>query len=369
MPTRTDHDLWLEHWQDEADAAFLYRVLVEAEPDPKRRDIYARLAAIEDRHASLWRQQLEGAGIDPGAARPSPRARLLAWTARHFGPGVLTRMLLREEGREVKGYMDMYEATGAGVARETALQLARESAHHAETLGGLAGRSGEPWHQMESGGYLRNIVYGFNDGLTANFGLVAGVIGADVAPQMVLFSGVAGMVADALSMGSSGYLAAKSQLEVYAHEIAMERDEIRMMPEVEQQEIALIYEAKGIARPEAARMAAEIMKDPEQALAEQVHGELQIGAQHATPLREGWVTGVATAVGASLPVAPFLFLHGPAAVWTAFGVAMISHFAVGAARSIFTGRGVLRSGVDMFVVGLGVAAVGYVVGDLLARLL
>src|SRR5206468_3133778 len=100
----------------------------------------------------------------------------------------------------------------------------------AETLGGMAGRSGEPWHRTESGGFLRNVVYGFNDGLTANFGLVAGVIGAAVAPHVVAVSGVAGMIADALSMGSSGYLAAKSEREVYAHEIEMEREEIKMMP-------------------------------------------------------------------------------------------------------------------------------------------
>jgi VIT1/CCC1 family predicted Fe2+/Mn2+ transporter len=68
-------------------------------------------------------------------------------------------------------------------------------------------------------------------------------------------------------------------------------------------------------------------------------------------------------VGAVIPVAPFFLLDGPAAMWTAFGGAMLSHFAVGAARSFFTGRGMLRSGIDTFAVGLGVAAVGYVVGD------
>src|SRR5207244_10351002 len=85
----------------------------------------------------------------------------------------------------------------------------------------LAGRASEPWHKTGSGGFLRNVVYGFNDGLTANFGLVAGVIGADVAPHIVPVSGLAGMIADALSMGASGYLAAKSEQEVYAHEISV----------------------------------------------------------------------------------------------------------------------------------------------------
>lgn len=369
MPHRSTIETYLEHWQDEADAAFLYRLLADAEPAPERQDVYRRLAAVEDRHAALWRQLLADAGVECGAAQPSRRARFLAWTARRFGPGVLTTLLLREEGREVKGYMDLYRATAPGAAKDISLTLAKESAEHAETLGGLAGKSGEPWHQMESGGFLRNVVYGFNDGLTANFGLVAGVIGASVAPHVVLLSGVAGMVADALSMGSSGYLAAKSEQEVYAHEIAMEADEIRLMPEVETEELALVYEAKGIARAEARRMAADVMKDPQRALEEKVREELKIGAQHSTPLREGWITGTATAVGAFIPVAPFLLLHGAGAIWTAFAVAMASHFGVGAARSVFTGRGIIRSGLDMFVVGLGVAGVGYLVGDLIAKLL
>ncbi len=102
-------------------------------------------------------------------------------------------------------------------------------------------------------------------------------------------------------------------------------------------------------------------------LDEQVKEELKIGEAHTTPLKEGWITGSATAVGAVIPVAPFLLFEGQIAIWTAFAIAMLSHFAVGAARSVFTGRSVIRSGIDMFVVGLGVAGVGYVVGDLVAK--
>jgi len=105
------------------------------------------------------------------------------------------------------------------------------------------------------------------------------------------------------------------------------------------------------------------------ALGEQVRDELKIGEAHSTPFREAWITGVATAVGAFIPVFPFLVLQGRVAIWLAFSIAMVSHFAVGAARSFFTGRGVIRSGIDMFVIGMGVAAVGYLVGDLVAKTL
>src|SRR5437667_9344289 len=211
----------------------------------------------------MWDQLLRDHGHRVGRPRPSLNARLRAWFGRRFGPNYLLPLLLREEGQEVKGYMDLHQQARFDDAREVSLKLAKESAAHAETLAGLAGRAAEPWHKTGSGGFLRNVVYGFNDGLTANLGLVAGVIGAEVAPHIVLVSGIAGMIADALSMGSSGYLAAKSELEVYAHEIAMEKEEIRIMPEVEQEELTLVYRAKGSEAGIARKMAAEVMRSEE----------------------------------------------------------------------------------------------------------
>jgi len=358
---------WRHHLQHEVDAGYLYRTLAELEPDPKRRDVFEHLAVVEDRHAVLWRGLLAEHGVEVAAPPPSRGARFHAWWARRWNPALLLALRMREEGQGVKEYLGLSRRSEVPAAREAALTVAREEAEHAQALGRLAGVEGEPWHRTASGGFLRNLVYGFNDGLTANFGLVAGVIGASVAPHVVVVSGVAGMIADALSMGSSGYLAAKSEREVYQHEIDMEREEIRMMPDVEQEELALLYQAKGVEREQAQRMARDVMADPERALGEKVREELKIGEAHTTPLKEGWITGSATAVGALIPVAPFFLLEGQAAIWTSFAIAMLSHFAVGAARSVFTGRGVIRSGMDMFVVGLGVAAVGYLVGDFVAK--
>jgi VIT1/CCC1 family predicted Fe2+/Mn2+ transporter len=367
-----DLDVFHHHWQDEADAAYLYRLLSAAETEEKKSDLYRRLAEVEDRHVQIWAGLLREHGREPGSFRPSARTRLLAGLGKVFGPGFLLPMLLAEEGREVKGYLDMHRRTARGAPGATeSLTLARESAEHASTLNTISGKSGEPWHRTESGGFLRNVVYGFNDGLTANFGLVAGVIGASsqTAHHTVIVAGVAGLIADALSMGSSGYLAAKSEQEVYANEIAMERDEIALMPDVERDELALIYEAKGMNADSAHALATEVMADPERMLDEQVQEELGIGEPHMSPLREGWVTGIATAVGAFIPVFPFLIWSGMTAVVVAFTVAMASHWIVGAARSVFTGRSVFRSGLDMFVIGLGVAIVGYFVGERVARLI
>jgi VIT1/CCC1 family predicted Fe2+/Mn2+ transporter len=358
------------HWQDEADAAYLYRLLAAAEPDPKKKDVYSRLADVEDRHVVVWTDLLTTHGHAPGKFRPSGRARLLATLGRWFGPSFLLPMLLEEEGREVKAYLDMHRDTPRGApGGPEALLLARESAEHATTLGAIAGKGGEPWHKTSSGGFLRNVVYGFNDGLTANFGLVAGVIGAATVNQhqAVVVAGVAGLIADALSMGSSGYLASKSEREVYDYEISMEKTEVELMPEIERDELAIIYETKGMDRDAAHSLATRVMGDPHLMLKEQVQEELKIGEFSMSPLREGWITGLATAFGAAIPVFPFLVWQGTTAIVIAFAVAMLSHFLVGAARSVFTGRSVFRSGLDMFVVGVGVAAVGYFFGGWVGR--
>ena len=368
--TPIDLDNWKHHLQDEIDAAYLYRNLAQVEKDEARRDIYLRLAIVEDKHVRQWRNLLQEAGekIDLEQA-PSTRAKVMRWLAKQFGPGFIAPSLLAEEGREVKNYLKLAAEMPQQNAREMATEIARESAHHAGTLSQMLNKSGEPWHAVSSGGMVRSVVYGFNDGLTANFGLVAGVLGASVNEHALLVAGAAGMIADALSMGSSGYLAAKSEAEVYEHEIALEREEIRLMPEVEMEELALIYEAKGMNATRAEEMARNMLATPEQMLQEKIREELAISPATLTPLKDGLVTGLATAFGALIPVMPFFIFDFAIAIWISFATSMLAHFGVGAARSFFTGRGIFRSGFDMFIVGLGVAAVGYVSGDLLSRFL
>ena len=359
--------IWKRHLQDEVDAGFLYSVFAGLESDSKRKDILSGLAGVENRHVIRWREMLATYDVKVRRQRPTLKARLMAWYARRFGSEFPLSQMLSEEAGEVKDYLTLHRNSILADVKETALILARESAMHTESLQELTGTTEEPWHKTESGGMVGNIVYGFNDGLTANFGLVAGVIAATSDVSTILVTGIVGTVADALSMGASGYLAAKSEQEVYEHEIEVEREEIRLMPDLEEEELALIYAARGVPEEQARELAKEVMSDPERALGEKIQTELKIGEIYATPFKEGWITGLATAIGAFIPVAPFLFIEGMLAIWISFALAMMSHFAVGATRSLFTGRGLFRSGIDMFVVGLGVAGVGYLVGEILER--
>ncbi|CAA9297605.1 MAG: hypothetical protein AVDCRST_MAG40-138 [uncultured Gemmatimonadaceae bacterium] len=163
-------------------------------------------------------------------------------------------------------------------------------------------------------------------------------------------------------MAASGYLAATSQREVDANEVNVQRAELLLWPEREEAYLATLYQEKGLSPAEAATAAHRVMGDEEVALRELAREKLGISGEAESPVREGAVTGLATTVGAFVPLVPYLFGGGVVAAAVSFALAMAAHFAVGAARSAFTGRGWFRSGFDMFAVGLGVAAVGYVVG-------
>ncbi len=360
---------WDHHYRDERDAAYLYRALASVEKTPELSGLFGKLAVVEDRHVQRWEELFRSSGRPLPAYKTAGRTRLLAWAARRFGTSLVLPMMLAEEGREVQAYLGLARHSQHRETHAAALEIANDSAVHARELSVAMGRDGEPWHVGGSGGYLRSVVYGFNDGLTANFGLVAGIVGADVAPHIVIISGVAGAIADALSMGSSGYLAAKSEAEVHAHQIEIERQEMKLMPDLEEEELAVIYEAKGLSPERARETARAIMLEPPRALETMVREELNIHPAELAPLRDGVVTGTATAIGAFIPIVPFLVLDYWPAIWTSLVLSMGAHFAIGAARSLFTGRGIWSSGRDMFLVGFGVAAVGYVLGELITRLL
>src|SRR5437870_11053559 len=280
---------WTEYYRDEMDAAWLYRALARVESNPQRRAIFDNLAKVEDEHVERWRALFHEHGGEVPMHSPSIRSRLLAGIARFFGSGAVLPLIIAEESREVGSYLRLARGATDKTTHDTAVAIATESAEHAQHLSASIGREGEPWHGLAAGGYLRSMVYGFNDGLTANFGLVAGVIGASVAPHLVIVTGLAGAMADALSMGSSGYLAAKSEAEVSARQIAIEREEIRLMPDLEERELAIILEAKGLTTERATETARAMMDDPKQALETKVQEELRIQPQTVTPLADGLV--------------------------------------------------------------------------------
>jgi VIT1/CCC1 family predicted Fe2+/Mn2+ transporter len=213
---------------------------------------------------------------------------------------------------------------------------------------------------------LRAAVFGANDGLVSNLSLVMGIAGASSDNKLIVLAGIAGLLAGAFSMAAGEYISMQSQREMFEQQIAVEREEMRVMPEIEQEELAAIYRAKGVAPADAKRIAAQLMEDPVKALDTKVREELGLDPDQ---LGSSW--GAATysfvtfAIGAAIPLVPFLITSGQTAFVVSLGLAFVALFAVGAGVSIVTGKGVLFSGTRQVIIGAAAAAVTYGVGSLI----
>lgn len=194
-----DLDLWRKSWQEEVDAHYLYQILEKTVSEERDRKLYRELGGLEAEHVDAWENLIREKNVALGARKPTFKSRLLAWAAGRFGPGFLRQYMAAWEGREVREYLLLHQHAKQPETRALAKQLAMDSAEHEQLQ--TDDDSKESWHSAESGGMLRNVIYGFNDGLTANFGLIAGMVGAGAQPHLVVVSGMAGVLADALSMG------------------------------------------------------------------------------------------------------------------------------------------------------------------------
>src|SRR5438309_4464047 len=247
-----DHDAaarYRANLQGEVDSAALYRVLAEAETDPRLKDVYGRLAAVEEGHAEFWRKQLDRIGAHAGRLGLGWRTRALAWLARRFGPQFVLPTVNTLEQRDVGQYDAQAEAVAGGLPAAERSHARVVQAIESSTPGGLQGSALarlEGRHRAIGGNALRAAVLGANDGLVSNLSLVMGIAGAAVAEKTILLTGLAGLVAGASSMAMGEWLSVNSARELAQKQIAVEADELARMPVEEEQELALIYEAKGL---------------------------------------------------------------------------------------------------------------------------
>jgi VIT1/CCC1 family predicted Fe2+/Mn2+ transporter len=337
----------LESWGEEKESAYLYRVLAQSEATADRRGLFARLAEEAEKQAAIWEHQARQAGKTlPPAYLPTFRARLVARLVRRFGARRMRAVLA---AMKVRG-MSIF-----GEAEEHSMPTSLEE----------VGRR----HRTSGAGSLRAAVFGVNDGLVSNASLILGVAGATGVGdhgQFIVVSGVAGLLAGACSMAAGEYISIRSQREMFERQIAIERDELNQYPVEEAAELALIYEARGLEKADASRMATSIVANPERALETLAREELGLDpGELGSPWGAGASSFAAFAVGALVPLAPFLLSGGPPALRAAIVVTAVSLFAVGAAISLFTGKSALWSGGRMLLIGGGAAAITYAIGRLL----
>jgi len=365
-----DVDRYRDNFTDEINSAYLYRVAADLEEDETLSGVYLRLAETEERHAALWAEQLTAAGASVPDREPELRSRILAWLARRMGPSVVTQLMASTEMSERAMYDDQPEAAGTSLPADERshaiiLDALREGSSKGVRGGVLARLEGR--HRAVGGNALRAAVLGANDGLVSNTSLVMGVAGAAFSATAVLLSGLAGLLAGAISMALGEWLSVQSSRELHRAQIETEREEILAMPEEEPEELALIYHAKGMAPEEATKAAKDVMADAEAFLDTKVPEELGIDPEElgGSAWEAAGTSFFLFATGAIIPVIPFFFAAGNTAVLLSLGLAAIGLFLLGAATALVTGTGVLRTGTPALLLGLTAAGATYGVGSLL----
>jgi vacuolar iron transporter family protein len=356
--------------RDEIQSAYLYRTLAAVEPDPQKHGIYAKLAAVEEKHAETWRENLRRIEAEVPEFRPGLKTRLLVLLARRFGPGFVLPALNTMEKTGGNAYDGQPEALALGMpaAERT----------HAKVIGAMAGGTTgsaiarfEGKHRSMGGNALRAAVLGANDGLVSNLSLVMGVTGAAGGGRIVLLTGMAGLIAGACSMAMGEWLSVNSARELYGHQAAGEAEELQQNPEEEREELALIYQAKGLSEKEAGELAGRLMANQDTALDTLLREELGLdpaelgGSPYAAA---GW-SFLLFAAGALVPVAPFLLLQGPAATIASLICSALALAGIGAGTSLFTGRSAAFSAARQIAIGVAAAAVTYGAGALAGTVL
>ncbi len=370
MPEENSRQRYTANLQGEVDSASLYRALAQTEKNPELAQVYARLGAVEEAHGEFWKRKIGAIGQRVPSLRPSFRTRGLAWLARRFGPAFVLPSINKLEQLDSGTYDTQPEAVAGG------LPAAERS--HARIIGALAAPSPRAFsgptiarlegrHRALGGNALRAAVLGANDGLCSNLSLVMGVAGADLAPHAILVTGLAGLLAGACSMALGEWLSVSTTRESYRRQIKTEADELEQVPAEEEEELALIYQAKGLPEDQAKALAQRLIANKETALDTLVREELGIDPEElgGSAWAAAGTSFLLFSVGAIFPVAPYFVLTGLPAVIASLAASGLALFLIGAGTTLFTGLGAWFSGLRQLLIGFAAAGVTYGVGKLI----
>jgi VIT1/CCC1 family predicted Fe2+/Mn2+ transporter len=370
MPEDRPEQRYTANLQGEIDGAALYRTLSQTEKDPKLSQIYGRLAAVEEAHAEFWKRRIEALGRRVPQLYPGLRTRALAWLARRFGPSFVLPTVNTLEQADSGAYAAQPEAVAGGLPqaeRSHARIIAALAAPSASGLSGASLARLEGRHRGMGGNALRAAVLGANDGLVSNLSLVTGVAGAEMSGHAILVTGLAGLLAGACSMALGEWLSVNTAREAAQRQIDTEAAELDQVPEEEQEELALIYQAKGLPEDLAKTLAERLIGDKRTALDTLVREEL--GIDPDTLGGSAWAAAGTSfllfALGAIFPVAPYFALTGIPALLASLAASGFALVLIGAGTALFTGRGIWFSGARQLVVGFLAAGVTFGLGRLI----
>jgi VIT1/CCC1 family predicted Fe2+/Mn2+ transporter len=368
MASKKDIKRYRANLMDELNSAALYRALAANEKSEELAEVYRRLADTEQEHADTWAKRIADAGGKVPSFHPSWRTRTLAMLARRFGVDTVLPTLAGIERSATSGYEEQPDAADmAPVERSHARLLTQIDESVRVGRGGAAVARIEGRHRTAGGNALRAAVLGASDGLVSNFNLVMGVAGAAMSAKSILLTGMAGLLAGAISMALGEWISVQSSRELYEEQMAREKEEIDFDPQEEVEELVLIYRARGLGEPEARELATRLMSDPDTALETLARDELGIDPDELGG--SAWEAAITSfllfAVGAILPVFPYFFMSGFGAIVVSAGLSTAGLFFIGAAITLFTGRSVLYSGARQILFGLAAAGVTFSIGKLI----
>jgi VIT1/CCC1 family predicted Fe2+/Mn2+ transporter len=369
MSNTDDAKRYLQNRQKEIDGAALYRVLAETEKQPQMAQVYARLAESEERHAAGWEKKLTELEVSLPPPKPTWRAATMIWLAKRFGPQFVLPTITGNEKADSQAY--------DGQPDLEASEFSQDEKSHARLLslaskspGGLSGGTVaqlEGRHKASGGNALRAAVLGANDGLVSILSLTMGVAGATNSRPDILIAGMAGVLAGAGSMALGEWLSVQSSRELYEHQIKIEAEEIAANPEEEKEELALIYQSKGLPEDRAKELASHMMADKDSILDTLAREELGIDPEElgGSAYEAAFTSFFLFAFGALFPMFPYFFWSGTLAIVLSLLVSAIGLFIIGAAITLMTGRSVLFSGSRQVLVGIAAAALTFGIGKLI----
>lgn len=358
------------NYLSEQEGVYLYTKLAEVESDAHLAELYRRIASIEERHANLWKNYLTGAGQTLPMYQPNWRVRTLVWLAKRLGTGAVLSTVSSMEKNAVTDYYTQPESVSAGLPADERSHSRLFNYLLSSTRGGIAGpllAQFEGRHRSAGGNELRAAVLGASDGLTSNLSLVMGVAGAILTGHAVLIAGIAGLLAGAFSMSIGEWVSVQSARELNQHQIAIESEELQHAPQEEQEELALIYQSKGLDEKTARELAASLMQQSNNALDTLAREELGIDPKELGG--SAWSAAITSfflfAIGAIIPVFPFIFTSGFTAVIVSLILSILGLFAIGAGVSLTAGSSLWKSGGRQILLGLLAAGITFGLGKLI----
>lgn len=359
---------YVRNYADEVAGAAMYAALADAEKDPVRKDLFKQLAEAENDHAGLWRKKLEEAGVPiPEVSLPF-KVRLVGALARTVGVAFVLPAVANAEFADRNKYANQADAQAISAEERGHAKVIQAAAGHTpdSNVGPNIARA-EHWHRAASGNNLRAAVLGANDGLVSNFCLIMGIAGAGTDNKAILLAGFAGLAAGACSMALGEWLSVTNARELAQTQMAQEAAEIEQTPEAEEKELALIYQAKGLAKEDAQRVARRLMRDKGAALDTLAREELGINPEDlgGNPWSAAITSFMLFSVGAIFPVAPFVWLHGMHGIAVSVALSAFALASIGVITSLFNGRSPAYSAVRQVVIGCAAAAITYGVGKAL----